>query len=157
MTNSSPLAGEEGARGVAVGRRGVALARARAMRREPTEAERILWRLLRAHRFADWKWRRQQPLGPYIVDFVCLEARVIVEADGLQHLESEYDRRRDAWLRAQDFRILRFSNNDVLARTDQVREAIYHALNDEAAASSPPLPRPLSRKGRGEQKDDPRA
>jgi len=157
MTNSSPLAGEEGARGVAVGRRGVALARARAMRREPTEAERILWRLLRAHRFADWKWRRQQPLGPYIVDFVCLEARVIVEADGLQHLESEYDRRRDAWLRAQDFRILRFWNNDVLARTDQVREAICHALNDEAAASSPPLPRPLSRKGRGEQKDDPRA
>jgi len=127
------------------------------MRREPTDAERIIRPVLRAHRFADRKWRRQQPLGIYVVDFSCLEARLIVEVDGSQHVESEYDVHRDARLRSQGFRMLRFWNNDVLARTTGVQAAIYAALNGGARASSIPLPRPLSRKGRGEKKDPPRA
>ena len=84
------------------------LAHARAMRKAPTEAERLLWRLLRAKRLAGWKFRRQQRLDPYVVDFVSFEARLIIEADGSQHLDSMSDARRDAWLEAQGFRLLRF-------------------------------------------------
>lgn len=102
MTSPSPFTGE-GNRGGAAGGRGRALARARAMRHEPTEAERVLWRLLRAKRLAGWKWRRQQPIGAYIADFVCFETRLIVEADGSQHLDSEGDARRDGGCAHEDF------------------------------------------------------
>ncbi len=174
---SSPLAGESSgsamppawpeqrgalltrhwARREAVGRRGVALANARVMRKSPTEAERALWRLLRNKRLAGWKFRRQQPIGRYIVDFVCLEARPIVEADGSQHADNPADAARDAWLTAQSFRIARFWNNDILARSDGVLTAILAALEGDVAgiepASSPaPLPSPPPRGGR-EQKD----
>ena len=155
MLNSSPLAGEEGARGVAVGRRGVALARARVMRAAPTEAERVLWRLLRAKRWAGWEWRRQQPIGPFIADFICFEARLIVEADGSQHLDCAHDARRDGWLEAQGFRLLRFWNNDVLARSDAVADAIHAALDggEGGGALAFPLPDPLPQ-GEREQKDE---
>ncbi|NLS28728.1 hypothetical protein S2M10_37390 [Sphingomonas sp. S2M10] len=126
------------------------------MRKDPTEAERRLWSLLRAKRLAGWKWKRQQKLGRYIVDFVCLEARVIVEADGSQHIDSSYDATRDAWIKAQGFTILRFYNNDILADTDAVATAILSALNAAAGASSPaartPLPSPPPQGGR-EQKE----
>nr|WP_084583110.1 DUF559 domain-containing protein [Sphingomonas azotifigens] len=152
-----PLAGEGGARRrQAVGGRGRALARAREMRKDPTEAERRLWSLLRAKRLAGWKWKRQQKLGRYIVDFICFEARLIVEADGSQHIDSAYDTTRDAWIKAQGFTILRFYNNDIPADSDAVATAILSALNAVAGASSPavrtPLPSPPPQGGR-EQKE----
>ena len=87
--------------------------RARQMRREPTEAERRMWRLLRDRRLGGFKFRRQEQLGRYIVDFVCFEQKLIVELDGSQHAESAYDAERDAWLRSRDFIVLRFWNNEV--------------------------------------------
>lgn len=122
------------------------LGHARAMRKVPTDAERKLWRLLRAKRLAGCKFRRQQRLEPYVVDFVCFETRLIVEADGSQHLDSEYDSRRDAWLTAQGFRILRFWNNDVLTNPEGVLTVILAAL------AATPHPNPPPQGGR-EQKD----
>ena len=122
------------------------------MRAAPTEAERALWRLLRAKRLLGWKWKRQQPIGRYIVDFVCFEARLIVEADGSHHIEREYDGRRDAWLRQQGFDLLRFWNSDILARPDAVLESILSMLRGESSASATPLPGPLPQ-GEREKKD----
>lgn len=140
---SSPLAGEEGAHREAVGRRGGSLLPlAKRMRREPTDAERKLWGQLRAKRLNGWKFRRQQPIGNYIVDFVCLEARLIVEADGSQHTESSTDRRRDHVLSKEGFRILRLWNNDILTNPEGVATAILAALNT-------PLPNPSPARGEG--------
>ena len=102
--------------------------RARAMRREPTDAERVMWRVLRGRQLAHLKFRRQLPLGPYIADFACLDPRVIVECDGGQHAESRYDEVRDAWLKAQGFRVLRFWNTDVLREPEGVAEMLLEAL-----------------------------
>jgi very-short-patch-repair endonuclease len=77
--------------------------------------ERILWKLLRDRRLGDFKFRRQVPLGPYVVDFACLSRRLIVEADGPFH-DPVADAARDAWLAAQGFRFLRFSNAEIAAR-----------------------------------------
>lgn len=103
---------------------------AKVMRHAPTEAERKLWLLLRNRRFAGNKFRRQLPVGQYIADFVCLPAKLIIEADGSQHAESTRDITRDAYLRAQGFRILRLWNNDILARPDHVLEAVWTALQE---------------------------
>ncbi|GAA5067575.1 endonuclease domain-containing protein [Lysobacter panacisoli] len=107
------------------------LAHAKRMRHQPTYAEAALWRELRAHRFAGFKFKRQQPLGPYIVDFVCFGRHVIVELDGSQHLDTQlYDEGRTTWLNARGFSVLRFWNDDVLARTSFVLEAIWLALQE---------------------------
>lgn len=150
----SPLTGEGGARRrKAVGGRGRALERAREMRRNPTEAERILWRLLRNKRLAGWKWKRQQAIGNYIVDYVCFGARLIVKADGSQHIDSAHDATRDAWLRGQHFRVLRFFNNQILAEPESVLTAILAALEAPAGAPSPagrfPSPQPSPARGEG--------
>jgi very-short-patch-repair endonuclease len=105
-------------------------ANARTMRRAPTDAERALWRLLRGRRFSGYKFRRQTPLGPFIADFVCFEVRLIVEADGSQHAESARDDRRDAWLRAQGFRIRRFWNVEILTQPAMVADTLWHDLTD---------------------------
>ncbi|MBC7952265.1 MAG: endonuclease domain-containing protein [Rhodospirillaceae bacterium] len=110
------------------------LAKARDLRRNQTEAERRLWGLLRAKRYG-WKFKRQQVIGPYIVDFVCLECRVIVEADGGQHAESKHDMRRDAWLRSQGFTVVRFWNEEILEHIDGVEQRLAAAL--VAGAPSP--------------------
>jgi very-short-patch-repair endonuclease len=110
---------------------------ARALRKDMTEAERHLWRSLRMLQLDGHKFRRQFPLGPYIVDFVCLSTRLIVEVDGGQHLNDSRDQTRDAWLSNRGFRVLRFWNNDVLARTDSVLDAILGALS----TPTPALPR----------------
>jgi tryptophan synthase alpha chain len=103
------------------------------LRREETEAERMLWRGL--HQLPEKvHWRRQTPIGPYVADFACLEAGIIVEADGSQHAESSRDRKRDRWLEGQAFRILRFWNNDVLQNLGGCLEAIRHSL-----AERPPI------------------
>lgn len=85
---------------------------ARELRKSMTDAERKLWRGLRLRQMHGHKFRRQFPLGCYIVDFVCLEARLIIEVDGGQHADEEYgDAKRDAWLTEQNFRVLRYWNN----------------------------------------------
>jgi very-short-patch-repair endonuclease len=109
-----------------------------------TEAENRLWFHLRAHRFIGCKFRRQQPLGPYVVDFVSFSERMIIEADGGQHSASEADRERDAWLLHEGFRVLRFWNHDILQNTPAVLDAIWSAL---CAAPSPPAPLPQGERG----------
>ncbi len=101
---------------------------ARTLRKHQTDAERVIWRHLRAYRLREFKFRRQHPLGPYIVDFVCMSKRLVIEIDGGQHLASEYDHRRDAWLRAQGFHVLRVWNNEVLSNIDGVLACIAVAL-----------------------------
>ena len=95
---------------------------------------------MRDRRLAGWRFRRQQPIDRYIVDFVCLEARLIIEVDGGQHSESETDKARDARLQSKGFHVLRFWNNDVLAGRDSVYRTIMTALTrcapDGAAPSS---------------------
>ena len=115
------------------------------LRQNMTDAEQLLWRHLRAHRMDGQKFRRQQPLGPYIVDFIHFGLRLIVEADGGQHVDSDHDATRDAWLRNQGFTLLRFWNNDILHNTDAVLESIWNAVR----AGTPAPPAPLPRGGRG--------
>ena len=118
------------------------LDRAKTLRAEQTEAEQRLWYHLRANRLGGLKFKRQKPLGPYIVDIVCMEHALIVEADGGQHAENQaYDQKRDNWLREQGFRVLRFWNNEVLGETEAVLERIL-------AAALSPNPSPIN--GRGE-------
>lgn len=121
--------------------------RARDLRKNATNCERLLWFHLRAHRLQGFKFKRQHPIGIYIVDFVCFEARCIVEADGSQHAEqTEYDTRRDGWLRSQGFTVLRFWNNDILANTEGVLERIAEVCRERLDS---PSPQPLSHQGRG--------
>ncbi|MEL5849216.1 MAG: DUF559 domain-containing protein [Candidatus Igneacidithiobacillus chanchocoensis] len=119
---------------------------ARTLRREQTPQEQALWQQLRGKRFGGFKFRRQQPLGRYIADFVCFEKRLIVELDGGQHAQQqEYDAARDAWLREQGYRVLRFWNNQWQAEQGAVLDAIWRALNEDA----PPLPNPSPARGEG--------
>ena len=117
---------------------------AKSLRANMTEAERRLWYHLRAHRFAGMKFRRQAPVGPYIVDFASLKKNLIVEVDGSQHADSESDRRSTQWLEDQGFRILRFWNNEVLSNTGGVLEAIMIAATNPSPGVSlrdaPPSP-----------------
>ncbi len=104
--------------------------RPRALRKNPTEAERSLWKHLRLRQLEGEKFRRQQPLGRYVVDFICLEKRLIVELDGGQHAEQvASDAERTAWLEARGFRIMRFWNHHVLSTVEAVMEAIREALS----------------------------
>jgi very-short-patch-repair endonuclease len=119
--------------------------RARALREAPTDAESLLWYHLRDRRLADHKFRRQRPIGPYFADFACLEAKLIVELDGGQHVEAAgYDENRTRFIEAQGYRVLRFWNNEVLTQTDAVRERILQALQDDN-----PHPSPLPQAGEG--------
>ncbi|MGE3147067.1 MAG: endonuclease domain-containing protein [Pseudorhodoplanes sp.] len=128
----SPLAGEGAERRRREAGEGVLKSRARSLRANMTEAEKKLWFALRDRRFAQFKFRRQAPVGPFIADFVCYDARLLVEVDGGQHAGSESDVRRDRWFAANQFRILRFWNNDVLSNLDGVLTAILGALEEAA-------------------------
>jgi very-short-patch-repair endonuclease len=112
------------------------------MRSEPTPAEHRLWQILRAKRLAGYKFKRQLPIDGYIVDFACPARRLIVEADGGQHNESAADARRDASLRAQGFRVLRFWNDDIFQNEEGVLTSIVDALQAPLPArprrASPP-------------------
>jgi len=114
--------------------------RARSLRANMTDAERKLWFALRDRRFARFKFRRQVPIGPFIADFVCYDAQLIVEVDGGQHAESARDKRRDAWFAANDFEVLRFWNNDVFSNLEGVLTSLLDAL-----AKAPPHPVRASR------------
>jgi len=98
--------------------------RAKSMRHEPTEAEKVLWRILRNRRLSMPKFRGQAPIPPYIVDFVCFEHRVIVEADSSQHAENANDKRRDAFLASEGFTIVRFWNHEILNDARVIEDAI---------------------------------
>ena len=103
--------------------------RARRLRRQQTDAERELWMRLRARQDVGVKFRRQYAIGPYVVDFCCLERSLVVEVDGGQHIEqARRDARRDAWLKQQGFCVLRFWDNDVLKNMEGVLESIAEQL-----------------------------
>ena len=88
-----------------------------------------MWNILRGRQIAGYKFRRQAPIGHYIVDFVCFENRLVIEVDGGHHAESaDYDAMRTAWLESEGFRVMRFWNDQVLRETDAVQEAIFLAV-----------------------------
>jgi very-short-patch-repair endonuclease len=103
---------------------------ARRLRRDMTEAEERLWRELRSRRLDRIKFRRQVPIGSYIADFTCLDARLIVEIDGSQHAESHHDVVRHAELKRRGFRVLRFWNDDVLKDINSVCDTIIAYARD---------------------------
>ncbi|WP_061022467.1 DUF559 domain-containing protein [Bradyrhizobium sp. CCH5-F6] len=101
---------------------------AKNMRREPTDAEAAMWRLLRDRRLSTFKFRRQVPFRNYILDFVCFEMRLVIEIDGSQHAESRRDVARDAALSAEGFAIARYWNNEVLQQPTSVLEDVLAKL-----------------------------
>ena len=111
--------------------------RAQRLRREATDAERVLWWALRRNQLG-WRFRRQYPIRPFIVDFACLEARLIVEADGSQHAEPGDHDRRDAILRARGWRVLRFWNIDILQNQEGVLSMVSEMLGP-GPRQPPPL------------------
>jgi very-short-patch-repair endonuclease len=116
---------------------------ARQLRRNQTEAEKALWMALRHRQLNQLKFRRQVPIGRYIVDFICFENRLVIELDGGQHADAEkYDEERTKWLKSQGFVVVRFWNNDVMSNMEGVLMRIVELT------AKPPHPT-LSREGRG--------
>ncbi len=106
--------------------------RARDLRRNDTDAEARLWNVLRARRLGGWRWKRQAPWGPYFLDFLSVEARLVVEVDGWQHVEQvDYDERRTRYIERSGLRVLRFWNHDVLTNCDGVCVSILNACDGE--------------------------
>jgi very-short-patch-repair endonuclease len=115
------------------------------MRRGQTDAERKLWYAVRAGRLDGWKFRRQVPIGRYIVDFVCPARRLIVELDGGQHADQQdYDAARTAFLEGQGYRVMRFQNGEVLRNLVEVTGQIWCTLTGNL-----PLPNPSPLEGEG--------
>jgi len=127
----------------------LSLARRRAFRHTPTEAEAALWCELRKRRLAGFKFRRQHPCGPYILDFYCAEAALAIELDGGQHYDagpSEYDERRTAFVRARGIEVLRFPNDLMFTDRLAVLERIAAALG-VGEPSPHPAPLPCGERG----------
>ena len=111
---------------------------AKVLRKNFTDTERLLWKYLRSKQMEGYKFRRQEPIGCYIVDFACQEKRLVIEVDGGQHsMDAKKDNERDKWLEGEGYKVLRFWNNEVLANTKGVLEVIKDCLNH------PPLTPPL--------------
>ncbi|MEE9559100.1 MAG: endonuclease domain-containing protein [Candidatus Brocadiales bacterium] len=118
---------------------------AKNLRKRPTDAERLLWKHLRSKRFEGLKFRRQHPIGNYVVDFACLEKQIVIEVDGGQHtIEKNKDEERDRWLEKEGYKVLRFWNNEVLTNVEGVSEVVK-----SNCLSHPPLTPPL--KGGGKE------
>ena len=112
---------------------------AKILRKRPTEAEKFMWRYLRSKQLEGLKFRRQEPIGNYVVDFVCYEKKIIVEIDGGQHC-AERDGNRNRWLESQDFKILRFWNTEVLKNAQGVWEVIRkNCLSCDSPSPAPPV------------------
>ena len=142
-----PLAG--GGRGEGAAQPGSSLlTRAKSMRREATPAERRLWAGVRDRQCGGLKFRRQVPIGPFIADLYCASERLVVELDGVSHIDSVTDGARDAWMEAQGLRVLRFFNRDVLGNLEGVLISIQQAV------ARPPPPGPLPQ-GEGESCSSP--
>ena len=119
---------------------------ARELRNNTTDAERLLWRYLKNSQIEGVKFRRQQPIEAYIVDFVSFDKKIVIELDGGQHSENEeYDGQRDACLRANGFVVLRFWNNEIIENIEGVLEVI----REQCLSVTPPPPDPLPQ-GEGE-------
>jgi len=121
--------------------------RQRTLRKNMTDAERALWQALRGRQVLGLKFRRQHPFGDYILDFVCLEHKLIIEVDGGQHSEqADYDERRTRELQKAGFRVLRFWNNEVLQNLEGVKEKIWQVVeglgHSDQSNPSPPQPSP---------------
>lgn len=144
QTPKSPLAPTIGGEGQGEGAKSRRFARE--LRRRQTDCERVLWRQLRARQLHYAKFRRQHPIGPYIVDLCCPAYRLVVEVDGGHHaMQIPADEQRTAFLMRRGYRVLRFWDHDVLGNREAVLQAIEEAL-------SHPHPSPLPLGGRGEDK-----
>jgi very-short-patch-repair endonuclease len=120
--------------------------RAKRLRRDQTDAERKLWMHLRSRQMNGFKFRRQQPIGRYIVDFFCPESRLVLELDGGHHADQvQADQRRTEFLTKAGYRVLRFWDNEVLTDTEAVLQKISNELNN-------PSPQPSPSRGEGEGK-----
>jgi very-short-patch-repair endonuclease len=120
-----------------------AVQRARELRRNPTDTERKLWHHIRDKQIENFRFRRQRPIGKYIVDFICLEANLVIELDGGQHAEQlQYDAERTKYLTAQGLHVLRYWNNDVMQNIAGVLEDIRTALIQRVSLSTPSRPSP---------------
>jgi very-short-patch-repair endonuclease len=106
---------------------------AQELRKKSTDAEMYLWSLLRNRKFHGFKFRRQHPIGGYIVDFICHERKLVIELDGNQHKENFcYDQERTAYLEKLGYKVLRFWNNALFKETSHVLEAIYQSLQNQS-------------------------
>ena len=102
---------------------------AKSLRKRLTNTERLLWKHLRAKQIEGLKFRRQEPIGKYIVDFVCHEKRIVIEVDGSQHsIDKAIDKERDEWLKEHGYEVMRFWNNEVLENIEGVLEVIRNSL-----------------------------
>jgi very-short-patch-repair endonuclease len=119
---------------------------AKHLRKQGTDAERLLWNRLRARQIHGLRFRRQEPIGQYIADFLCYEVKMVIEVDGGQHAgQKQYDEKRDHWMASQGFRVLRFWDHEVLTNINGVLEKIMVQIL--------PSPSP-SRQGRGNERRD---
>jgi very-short-patch-repair endonuclease len=120
---------------------------ARRLRRNQTDAERVIWFRLRDRRLNGLKFKRQVPVDKYVVDFLCTEARLIIELDGGQHATRD-ESNRTAILESMGYLVLRFWNNDVLSNTDGVLEEILNAANRHPQEPPHPIPLPSGERER---------
>jgi very-short-patch-repair endonuclease len=120
----------------------MSLSRARELRLGATPIERRLWNLLRPFREQGYHFRRQVPIGPYYADFACHHASLVIEADGSTHTDAEYDGRRDAYMQAQGFIVLRFSNSDIVSNPNGVLEILTRTLERVEPLAPTPSPSP---------------
>src|SRR5688500_6515882 len=112
-------------------REGKRIGTARAQRQAPVPAQMLLWRALRNRALGGFKFRRQHPIGPYVVDFACAECKVVIELDGVSHLtRTQKDKDRTAFLEGEGWRVMRFWNNEVYDDFDPVKEAIFRACTE---------------------------
>jgi very-short-patch-repair endonuclease len=110
----------------------VSTLKARTLRRQATDAEQKLWQYLRSRQLRGYKFRRQQPIGRYIVDFVCFEGKLVIELDGGQHAEkTKADQKRTTWLGSQGFHVQRFWDNDVLQNLEGVAAVIGEVVGGQ--------------------------
>jgi very-short-patch-repair endonuclease len=120
--------------------------RAKQLRREMTPPERAMWYILRAHRLEGWKFTRQVPVGPFVIDFAVRRERFGIELDGDSHTgREEHDRRRTTYLESEGWKLIRFTNSDPVSNPEGVAVAILQALTGTS-----PSPRPSPRRGEGD-------
>jgi very-short-patch-repair endonuclease len=127
------------------------------LRKNPTDAEKLFWQKIRSRQIGACKFRRQCPVGPYILDFVCFDPKVVIELDGGQHNGSVKDKERDADLYKRGFKVLRFWNNDVLKNVEGVLQSVERELAQLVPGGATPLTPTLSHPrragGEGEERE----